>query len=449
MTLRRRPVAFLVALAAVVACAQDPPSRTRPGAGGGGGAGGAAGAGGGGGAPFPTGGTGGAGGGGSPDASAPSPDVQGGDATPAGDQSPAASDDCARSPTSLLCDPLRKMPRTIKETGLFPAAPDFTQRSSRLRHYAPDPALWSDGMEKERFLLLPAGKKIDATNPRSWVFPVGTIFIKTFFDDSGPGGKPRAIETRFIRRVGTETDFTEYDYYLYQWKQDGTDADLVIDDRNGDDQFAPTVKVVINHQVNGAPLVINRGQAFDHTLPSRAMCGECHQENGVAFQTFIGFDEIRLNTKLTAAAAKTQLQEFQDADLFTTRPAPGAPAARTIQETDPLLLKVKRFVFANCVHCHHEKGKVFDLSPDVFVKNTVNQMTNAQSVRPPMNWLRVYPGMPEMSVVFVQARRAPLPMPTRVGDNRLRPMPPIGVNDIAPDPDGVASLRTWIMGLRR
>jgi hypothetical protein len=395
--------------------------------------------------PQPPGGRGGEGG--SRDASAPT-DTTTTD-TARGDGQGPGSSECALLPTSLLCDPLRKMPTTIKETGLFPRAPDFTQRSPRLRHYVPDPPLWSDGLEKERFLLLPADQKIDNTNPKSWVFPVGTIFIKTFLDDSGPGGKPRAIETRFIRRVGTETDFTEYDYYLYQWNQEGTDATLVIDDRNGDDQVAPTVKVVVNHTANGAPLTINKGQPFDHTLPSRAMCGDCHQENGVAFQTFIGFDEIRLNSKLSPSAARTQLQEFQDADIFTIRPKPGDPPPRIIQESDPTLLKVKRFVFANCVHCHHEKGKVFDLSPESFVKNTVNQMTNAQSVRPPMNWLRVYPGMPEMSVVFVQSRRTPLPMPTSAGQNRLRPMPPIGVNDVAADQDGVAALRAWIMGLKR
>src|SRR5688572_24697424 len=57
--------------------------------------------------------------------------------------------------TSLLCDPLRKMPMTIKATGLFPSAPDFSKRDARLMEFVPDPPLWSDGMEKQRFLLLP------------------------------------------------------------------------------------------------------------------------------------------------------------------------------------------------------------------------------------------------------------------------------------------------------
>src|SRR5205823_8958796 len=109
----------------------------------------------------------------------------------------------------------------------------------------------------------------------------------------------------------------------------------------------------------------------------------------------------------------------------------------------------KQFVLGNCVHCHNARGKVFDLAPEVFLANTVNQMTNAQSVQPPPGWLRVYPGTPEMSVLFVQARRTPLPMPTTAGGNRLRPMPPIGVNDIAADQEGVAAIKAWILGLKK
>ena len=356
-----------------------------------------------------------------------------------------AQDDCAVAPQSLLCDPLQPMPKTLAAAGVFPKAPDFSQRSSRLLGFTPFPALWSDGLEKQRFLLLPSGKQIDNTNPKSWVFPVGTLLFKTFLDDSGAGGAPRPIETRVIRRVGTETDFTEYDYYLYQWNQAGTDADLVVDDRNGDSQASVQVKVTVNRMQDGEPFILNAGQPFDHTLPSRDNCADCHHENGVAFQTFIGFDELRLNHKLTQASVKTQLEEFQAAGVFTQAP-PAVP--RSIVDADPNLRQAKEFVFGNCVHCHNEKGRVFDLAPEVFVANTVNQATSAQSVHPPAGWFRVTPGQPEMSVLFVQARRTPLPEPTTAGDNRLRPMPPIGVNDLTPDEAGLSAIQNWISSLK-
>jgi hypothetical protein len=357
------------------------------------------------------------------------------------------SPDCTPAlPKSLFCDPMQKMPTTIKATGLFPSAPDFTKHPASMRGFTPFPPLWSDGMEKERFMLLPYGTKIDNSNPKQWVFPVGTIFIKTFFDDSGAGGKKRAIETRFIRRIGDENAFTEYDYYLYKWNAAGTDADLLVNDREGDSMAFMDVKITINHQANGKQLTINGGQPFDHTLPSRDMCSGCHHENGNTYQTFVGFDELRLNSKLSPTDTKTQLEQFLASGIFMK--APTTPP-RAIKETDPTLQKAKEFIEGNCVHCHNEHGQVFDMAPEVFVQNTVGMDTMAQSVHPPAGWKRVLAGDPEKSVVFVQARRTPLPMPTMVGDDRLRPMPPYGVNDIATDQEGLTALKTWILSLKK
>ena len=109
------------------------------------------------------------------------------------------------------------MPTTIKATGLFPSAPDFTKRAASLIEFAPSPELWSDGMGKQRFMLLPAGKKVNNSDRKRWEFPVGTIFIKTFFDDSGMAGAAKPIETRFIRRVKDGGAATDYDYYVYGW----------------------------------------------------------------------------------------------------------------------------------------------------------------------------------------------------------------------------------------
>ena len=109
-------------------------------------------------------------------------------------------------------------------------------------------------MDKQRLLLLPAGGKVDNSNPKKWVFPVGTVFVKTFFDDGGPGGKSRPVETRFIRRVGDQGDLIEYDYYLYQWTQDATDATLLLDDMSGDPNLATPVPVTIKRTVDGQAL---------------------------------------------------------------------------------------------------------------------------------------------------------------------------------------------------
>ena len=351
-----------------------------------------------------------------------------------------AASDCTAASTSLLCQPLGVMPASIKATGLFPAAPDFSQHSAQLLEYVPDPPLWSDGMKKQRFFVLPLGTKIDNSDPNRWAFPVGTLFIKTFFDDSGAGGSSRPIETRLIRA----TMNGQYEFFVYQWNQDSTDATLVVNDVEGDINAEISVDITIGAG-SGQSFQINGGQPFAHVLPSRNACGLCHEQNGMVAQTFIGFDELRLNSKLSAEAAKTQLQIFADAGLFL-QPIPATPATITDSSNDGgRLLRIKRFVFGNCVTCHNGGGQV-DLHPDVFVTNTVNQATTAQSVMPPAGWKRVIPGDPAKSVLYVQMQRTMLP-PANGASVRLRAMPPVGLSDKAVEQTALKDVYDWISAL--
>lgn len=438
-------IASVLFISSLAACVQQPPESTPPGSGGGPGTGGRPGTGGGNGggggaAPGTGGGGGSVGTGGGGGTSVPPVDMGGGETSNAMDGcTPAA-------PNSLFCKPLREMPKSIKDLGIFPKGSEFTNLPKSLIEFRPQPELWSDGMGKQRFLLLPQGKKIDNTDPKLWVFPEGTVFIKTFFDDGGAGGKPRAIETRFIRFVGDPTapPFIGYDYYAYKWNADGTDAELLVNDKNGDEKMSYPVMVTIKRTVNGAPLMINNGQPFPHDIPSREACGQCHSESGMKGQTFIGFDEVRLNSKRTSADAKTQLEEFQALGIFS-KPITN-PAA--ITDPDPKLLRIKSAIFGNCAHCHNGNA-VFDLHYDRFVENTVGKMVTAQSVKVQPGWLRVVPGDPEKSVVFKQMERTKLPPPTAGDAMRLRPMPPVGVTDVALDAETLALVREWILSLKK
>jgi hypothetical protein len=126
-------------------------------------------------------------------------------------------------------------------------------------------------------------------------------------------------------------------------------------------------------------------------------------------------------------------------------PIPAAP--RTITDTNKLQEKVKRFIFGNCVHCHSKGSSVFDMNPEVLLANTVNKPTNAQSVEPPAGWMRIKPGFPEQSVVFVQSRRTPIPTMFMGKPVKLRPMPPVGVADVAADQVFLTDLAMWITNL--
>src|SRR5581483_9401473 len=96
---------------------------------------------------------------------------------------------------NLLSDPLAPLPMSLADTGFFPAFPDTSKVADQLKFYVPDPPLYSDGLKKQRYIVLPAGKTIDVTDRKNWIFPEGTIFVKTFSDDTDP------VETRIVRRT--------------------------------------------------------------------------------------------------------------------------------------------------------------------------------------------------------------------------------------------------------
>jgi hypothetical protein len=356
---------------------------------------------------------------------APPPDGPG---SPGGapDAPPVTRDAAPSCPAGmLLCAPLGPLPASLRETGLIPGAAqgEPTRWPGRAHAYAPSPDLWSDGLHKERAILLPEGGRVDNSDAKRWSFPVGTLFIKTFLDD-GPRG-PRPVETRLVRRVASELD--PYEYAVYQWNSDGTDATLL--DITGDRRTRIEITIGTTR--------------FPHDLPSRLDCGECHDKNALVASAFIGFDEIRLNNKLTVAAPRTQLADLAAQGLFT---APLPAQAAEIKDPDPVLERVKRFVYGNCAHCHNgDPSAQADFRPDAFAATTIRKPVDASGVSAPKGWLRVVPGNPEMSVVYVQARGTNLPP-------SLREMPQVGVAVRAALPGFKAyldDLRAWIMSLPR
>jgi hypothetical protein len=299
----------------------------------------------------------------------------------------------------------------LSELGLFLALPDLAQVHEGAIEYVPDPPLYSDGLHKLRHVFVPPGQQIDNADRDAWQYPPGTWFAKTFLDDGESG--PTPVETRFIRVLGP----FNYEYAVYQWNAEGSEATLA---ENPGNQRVP-VEVTV------------AGESFTHQIPSTFDCEECHLENGKVATDIIGFDELRLNSTLDGSL-QTQLERFAELGLFSS-PLPAE--LRRIDDVDPALLEIKRFVYGNCVHCHNGRS-LADFRPDVFVANTVGVAVNASGVAPPEGMLRVVPGDPESSVVFLQVRAQGLP-------DTLRPMPPVGVQ--FPPADVLGELQTWITSL--
>ena len=83
-----------------------------------------------------------------------------------------------------------------------------------VRAYAPAVPLWSDGSGKQRWICLPAGTVIDATDPDEWKFPVGTKFFKEFRANG------RRVETRLYQKTGED----RWARATFEWNEDETAA---------------------------------------------------------------------------------------------------------------------------------------------------------------------------------------------------------------------------------
>src|SRR3984957_9138108 len=98
------------------------------------------------------------------------------------------------SPTA--CAGASVPPSTLSCTGLYADIATKTLAAG-VRFYQPAVPLWSDNAEKARWIQLPPGTQIDATDPNEWTFPVGTKVWKEFSRDG------KRVETRFFNKVQT------------------------------------------------------------------------------------------------------------------------------------------------------------------------------------------------------------------------------------------------------
>ena len=104
-------------------------------------------------------------------------------------------------------------PSSLECTGLYSNIVAKTIAPG-IEAYTPALSLWADGATKQRWIFLPAGMKIDNSNPNEWVFPVGTKVWKEFSRDG------IRVETRLWQKVSA----TYWVDTTYQWSADESAA---------------------------------------------------------------------------------------------------------------------------------------------------------------------------------------------------------------------------------
>jgi hypothetical protein len=279
---------------------------------------------------------------------------------------------------------------SLSQTGLY--------RDIASKEIAPDliafePAykLWSDGAQKQRWLRLPPGTKIDTSDMDHWVFPVGTMLFKEFRLDD------KLLETRLVARIGPKPD----DYFMgaFRWNDDESDAVFV---RDGDANVRGT----------------------DHDIPTAKNCFTCH--NGDRGRV-LGYSAVQ-------------------------QPAPEAPlsdppAEPYVAPGDAIAREALGYLHANCGNCHNPNGTSrtdTNLTLRLYVAEHTVEDTGIYrtGVRVILDrWLhkgfdlRIAPGDPDLSAVLAR-------MKTRDKDDA---MPPFASERV--DTDGVELVRKWIASL--
>jgi hypothetical protein len=294
-------------------------------------------------------------------------------------------------------------PTKLSETGLYS---DFASRTLAAGIIAFEPRwpLWSDGLEKKRYLLLPPSTKIDTSAMDDWAFPIGTKVWKEF--DLGDAG---ALETRLLWKISD----SEWFEIAYAWTSDGSDA---LAEPDGG---------------------VNALGTF-HDIPSQTDCNACHAN---VRDVLIGVSALQLG----ASDGDGTLAKLADAGLLTNPPSTPYDVPGTGATKDAL-----GYLHGNCGHCHNSDyadPKLQQQTPmrlRLLVSNVTPESAAVYSTAtclvmkhtlPPDNLIyALVPGDPDASGI-----------PNRMGRRDSYEMPPNCTELV--DDAGVATVRAWIASM--
>lgn len=284
--------------------------------------------------------------------------------------------------------------------------------ASGLIPYQPNARFWSDNADKQRWLALPDGTTIDASDDQRWEFPNGTVTMKNFVVEN------KLVETRLFMRHPSG----DWAGYSYEWDEAVTAATRV---------------------VGGKLRTLTHTAAPQQWIyPSEGECLQCHT---AAAGYVLGVDTPQLNGNFLypdSGVTDNQLDTFNHIDVFTTDVTEPVTVLPRITDPDnlaePLLFRAKAYLDTNCASCHQPGGGT-PANIDLRFETPLATM-GICNVDPLLSDLGIggakiiAAGAPASSVLLQRMNR-------RDGDG----MPPIGSNLI--DTSGVQLIEQWITSL--
>jgi hypothetical protein len=311
-----------------------------------------------------------------------------------------------------------QLPKHLDCTGLYQDAASL-EIADALDVFAPTYPLWTDAAQKSRWIYLPEGTSIDASDPAAWKFPTGTRLWKEFRSPDGT----RKIETRLFMK----TEEGDWSYTTYLWDDAGKRAER-----------QDTVK----------ELMVD-GKAY--AVPSHSQCNECHVGRR---ERVLGFDAVSLG--LTGdAVSGSEREGLTLAQLVESKRLKNfdGPMEQSIgPDPESAESRALGWMHNNCgVSCHntnpnskaYSTGMRLVLDPtqldgrptDEFLAISTTVMKPAFSLQ----WqgqTRVMPGQPDQSLL--------IKLITFRGDPKQQ-MPPIGTNYV--DDENIQVVKDWIAGM--
>ena len=310
-----------------------------------------------------------------------------------------------------------RAPETLAETGLYS---DFATKTvaGGVLSFSPQYPLWSDGATKRRWIRVPEGASIDATDPDAFRFPAGTKLWKEF-------SFGRRVETRFLRLEGDGT----WIYATYRWSDDEREARLVPE-----------------RGVKGAAEI---RPGMRHDLPGVADCRACHTGRPVEV---LGFTALQLSPDRDPKAPHAEKPGPDDVDLrklvelgvLKNLPPSLLDHAPRIEASSPRERAALGYLQANCGICHNGVGPLSSLGMRLDVpvgppldirapafKSAVGVPSRYQP-NPKSSCVRIDPGAPDASALVI-----------RMGSrNPYVQMPPLGTHLV--DEEALALVEEWI-----
>lgn len=290
-------------------------------------------------------------------------------------------------------------PNLLSETGLF-ANIAGEALNPGVRAYQPKYGLWSDGATKRRWILLPAGQKIDTSDMDFWKYPIGTKVWKEF-----TVGDTR-IETRMLHKTGPSA--TDWIMIAYQWKADQSDAVAVPDG-------------------------VSNADPSGHDIPDQTACHTCH---ATMQDALLGVTAIQLSHGLGGVTLSTLAAEGS----LTVNP----PSAGYTIPGGSVAEQALGYLHANCGGCHNPKSYLAvrtsmelweSTSALSALETTRGYLTTVGQTNSFSTLHTIEPGYPDKSELFVR-------MSSRTPGIQ---MPPVGTEQI--DTAALTAVKDFIASL--